>query len=56
MNNSLHVLSGEFFCGDFTLRLHVLILLVILVNLWVQLYLIYKIWVRIPKSLFWSVV
>jgi hypothetical protein len=29
----------------------VLILLTVLVNLWVQLYLVYKIWVHIPKSL-----
>jgi hypothetical protein len=40
-----------FFCGDFTLRLHVLILRIVLINLLAQLYLVYKIWVHIPKSL-----
>jgi hypothetical protein len=45
-----------FFHGDFTIHLLVLILLNVLINLWVQLYLVYKIWVRIPKSLFPSVV
>jgi hypothetical protein len=46
----------SFFHGDFTLRLHVLMLWIVLVNLWVQLYLVYNIWVHIPKSLFWLVV
>jgi hypothetical protein len=41
------------FHGDFTLCLHILILLIVLINLWVQLYLVYKIWVRTSKSLFW---
>jgi hypothetical protein len=30
---------------------HVLILQIVLVNFWVQFFLVYKIWVRIPKSL-----
>jgi hypothetical protein len=46
----------SFFHNDFTLRLNVLILPIVLVNLWVQLYLVYKIWVHIAKSLFCSVV
>jgi hypothetical protein len=41
----------SFFRGDFTLWPHVLIVRIVLVNLWDQFYLVYKIWVLIPKSL-----
>jgi hypothetical protein len=37
--------------GDFTLQPHILILRIVLINLWVQFYLVYKICVHIPKSL-----
>jgi hypothetical protein len=39
------------FHDDFTLRPHVLILRIVLVNLWVPFYLVSKIWIHIPKSL-----
>jgi hypothetical protein len=56
VDTTILFLVVSFFHGDLTLRLHVLILQIVLINLWVQLYLVYKIRVRIPKSLFWSVV
>jgi hypothetical protein len=38
------------FFGNFTLRPHIFILLIVLINLLVQFFLVYNIWVHIPKS------
>jgi hypothetical protein len=50
-SNNPFVIGEFFFHGNFTLRPHILILRIVLINLWVQFYLVYKIWVHIPKSL-----
>jgi hypothetical protein len=50
--NNPFVIGEFFFCGNFTLRPHILILWIVLINFWVQFYLVYKIWVHIPKYCF----